>query len=153
MPLFSRNPTLLAMIATAPGAAPKADLRRAVGRERAILAQEREALSNLTPAGPEPAPRTASVQAPEPAPRTVSVQAPGPAQSPTLVVRASGMKALPQARPRAKARLLRQRPWVARDPPQQRAAVPPERPPPAAEQPWGQMAPEPRRQHSAFRPR
>src|SRR6266404_4788469 len=108
MPLFSRNPTLFAMIATAPGAAPKADLRRAVGRERAILAQEREALSNLTPAGPEPAPpRTASVQAPEPAPRTVSVQAPGPAQSPMSVVPGSGMEPLLQARLRAKARLLR----------------------------------------------
>jgi len=89
------KPTLFTMIATAPGAAPKADLRRAVGRERAILAQEREALSNLTPAGPELAPpRTASVQAPEPAPRTVSVQAPGPAQSPTSVVPGSGMEPL-----------------------------------------------------------
>jgi hypothetical protein len=88
---------LFAMIATAPGAAPKAvsALRQAEGRQRTVLAQEREQPSNPTPAGLEPALRTAPVQAP------------GPARSPTSVVPASGMKALPQARLRAKARLLR----------------------------------------------
>src|SRR5258708_39355365 len=115
MPLFSRNPTLFAMIATAPGAAPKAvlALRRAVGCRRAVQAQERQLPSNQAPAGLEPALL-----------RTASVQAPGPAQSPTLVVRASGMKTLLQARLRAKARLLRRRPWGRRGPPPPMADVP-----------------------------
>ena len=106
------------MIATAPGAAPA--LRRAVGCQRAILAQEQEPLSNQTPAGPEPAPRTASVQAPV------------PVQRPMLVVPASGMEPLPQARLGAKARLLRQRPWVVQDPAHQQAALSAERLPAAA---------------------
>jgi hypothetical protein len=82
-------PPPFAMIATAPGAAPKAvsALRRAVGCRRAVQAQERQEPALL---------------------RTASVQAPGPAQSPTSVVTASGMKALLQARSWAKARLLTQ---------------------------------------------
>jgi len=129
------------MIATAPGAALKAAsaLRRARGRQRTVQAPGREAPSNPAPAGLEPALL-----------RTASVQAPGPAQSPTSAVRASGMKPLLQARLWAKARLLRRWPWVARDPPQPRAAVPPQRPPAAAEQLWGRMTSEPWRQHSAF---
>src|SRR5260370_42166670 len=108
MPLFCRNSPFFAMIATAPGAAPKAvsALRWAVGCRRAVQAQERQLPSNLAPAGLEPALL-----------RTASVQAPGPAQSPTLVVRASGMKTLLQARLRAKARLLERRPLVPHGPP------------------------------------
>ena len=122
------------IIATAPGVALKAAsaLRRARGRQQRVPAREREAPSNLAPAGLEPALR-----------RTASLQAPGPAQSQTLVVRASGMESLLQARLRAKARLLRRRPWVARDHPQPRPAAPPEQPQRAAEQPWRRMTPEP----------
>src|SRR5258708_12241031 len=97
MPLFSRNPTLFAMIATATGAAPKAvsALRRAVGCRRAVQAQERQLPSNQAPAGLEPALL-----------RTASVQAPGPAHSPPLVMRPSGIKTLPQPPPPAHAPLL-----------------------------------------------
>src|SRR6266850_1967408 len=136
MPLFCGNRhTPFTVITTAPGAAPMAvlALQRAKACQRTVLAQEPEQPSNPMPAGLE---RTL---------RTASVQAPGPAQSPTSAVPESGMKALPQARLPAKARLLRQRLRVARDPPQQRAAVPP-----AAQRPWGRTTPQPRRQRWAF---
>src|SRR5258708_25469047 len=110
--------TPFVVIPTAPGAAPMAvlALRRAKACQRTVLAQESEQPSNPTPAGLE---RTL---------RTASVQAPGPAQSPTSVVPASGMKALPPARLPAKPRLLTDPLPLARDPPHHPSPVPPASP-------------------------